>query len=401
MSAYGRLRQARLMAQDVGAAGLAYRAVGKLERALATRVPLQILDPSDVADSDQIVTPQPHPGTRGTPLEVGWLTTPPGLGSGGHTTMFRMIEALERAGHHCTVYLYDRSHGDLAAKEDVIRKGWPRVQAPVRPLGTHLQPANGFVATSWQTAHALARRDGVEGRRFYFVQDFEPYFYARGSEYSLAEDTYRFGFHGITAGRWLSGVLSQRFGMACDPFPFGADTDVYRVGSCGDRDGVVFYAKPDVPRRAFDIGVLALTAFHRSHPDVPIHAFGSATLPVLPFPVANHGVVGTAELNNLYNRCFAGLALSLTNVSLIPWELLAAGAVPVVNDDTHNRLVLDNPHVAWSRTQPAALAATLSRVYADRSSVAPRALSASVAAETWDAASTIVTTAFERELYGD
>ena len=33
----------------------------------------------------------------------------------------------------------------------------------------------------------------------YFVQDFEPWFYASGSAASFAEETYRFGFVGITA----------------------------------------------------------------------------------------------------------------------------------------------------------------------------------------------------------
>src|SRR5689334_10120771 len=35
----------------------------------------------------------------GQPLTVGWVCTPPSAGSGGHTTMFRMVAALEAHGH--------------------------------------------------------------------------------------------------------------------------------------------------------------------------------------------------------------------------------------------------------------------------------------------------------------
>ena len=72
-----------------------------------------------------------------------------------------------------------------------------------------------------------------------------------------------------------------------------------------------------------------------------------------------HGKLTTAALDRLYNQCAGGLSLSFTNVSLIPWELLASGAVPVVNDAAHNRLVLDNSQVVWARPTPQALADAL------------------------------------------
>lgn len=37
----------------------------------------------------------------------------------------------------------------------------------------------------------------MPGRRVYFVQDYEPYLYPHGSAYTLADDTYRFGFQAI------------------------------------------------------------------------------------------------------------------------------------------------------------------------------------------------------------
>ena len=40
----------------------------------------------------------------------------------------------------------------------------------------------------------------------YFVQDFEPLFYPMGSDYLLAENTYRKGLYHITTGAWCEGT---------------------------------------------------------------------------------------------------------------------------------------------------------------------------------------------------
>lgn len=57
--------------------------------------------------------------------------------------------------------------------------------------------AHAIVATGWQTAYFVRRFNNVISK-FYFVQDFEPLFYSMGSEYLMAENTYKFEFRGIT-----------------------------------------------------------------------------------------------------------------------------------------------------------------------------------------------------------
>jgi hypothetical protein len=343
---------------------------------------------SDVADSSRLEAPAEPLRVEGRPLRIGWITTPPGAGSGGHTTMFRMIEGLERAGHENRLYLYDTSHSDLARHERVIRENWAGVRASVHGVlgeggGGGGMEADVWIATSWQTAHVLASRPQLAGRRMYFVQDYEPYFYAHGALYALAEDTYRFGFTGITAGAWLAEELSERFGMRSASFEFGADTGIYSAVPRADRDGVVFYTKPAVARRGHELGILALERFARARPEVPIHLFGDP-VPPLPFATVNHGRLRPDQLDELYNRCRVGLSLSFTNVSLIPWELLASGAVPVVNDARHNRLVLQSPEVAWAPPSPDALATAMQRAYDSYDLLAsPARLSASVAHASW------------------
>ena len=264
-----------------------------------------------------------------------------------------------------------------------------------------LGDADVWIATSWQTAHVLASHPEALGRRMYFVQDYEPYFYPHGALFALAEDSYRFGFTGITAGAWLAEELAARFGMTCGHFEFGADTDVYSVANAGDRTGVVFYTKPGVARRGHELGMLALERFAANHPAARIHLFGDPPGP-LPFAAHCHGRVTPAELNELYNDCRVGLSLSFTNVSLIPWELLASGATPVVNDAHHNRMVLRNDRVFWTDASPGAIADTLGSAWdAFRPGVTPPLNSSSVAGETWDGAAAAVTEFIERTARDD
>ena len=54
--------------------------------------------------------------------------------------------------------------------------------------------------------------------------------------------------------------------------------------------------------------------------------------------------------------------MSLTNMSLLPLELLGCGTIPVVNDGENNRLVSNNPYIAYSANNPHSLAETLSIV---------------------------------------
>ena len=60
------------------------------------------LRPEDVVDGGPVAANPGAPPPPGAPLTIAWICSPPAAGSGGHTTMFRMfrmIRALEQAGH--------------------------------------------------------------------------------------------------------------------------------------------------------------------------------------------------------------------------------------------------------------------------------------------------------------
>ncbi|MDQ0636123.1 glycosyltransferase involved in cell wall biosynthesis [Arthrobacter pascens] len=200
--------------------------------------------------------------------------------------------------------------------------------------------------------------------RFYFIQDFEPYFYPRGSLYSLAEDTYRFGFTHLALGQMVARTLAREVGVESITVPFGNDTNAYRVIGGARRSGVVFFARPGTDRRGYELGRLALQAFHALHPEQKIHIYGSKVTG-WGIPLTQYGSLTPAELNDLYNSTIAGLALSFTNITLVASEMLAAGNIAVVNDHEFSRTVLTNPEAHWAPPTPSALARALSAVVSD------------------------------------
>ena len=357
-------KKAYRIARNQGVAALGRRAaryaISNLPKPESAGLPLAS---GDIADSRTIKPWElPESVPSGHPLSVGWVCAPPGPASGGHTTMFRYVRALEEAGHRPVVFLYDPLFGGIEPSRRIIRQWWPDVRAEVRDVRDGMRGLDAVVATSWQSAHVVATRPQIAGHRFYLVQDYEPLFYGRGPEHVLAEDSYRFGFHCLTVGGMLSELLHSGHEATCTPLEFGCDRAVYSLSNTSRRSGVAFYTRPETERRGHSLGVMALELFHEGHPDIPIHTYGTRV--TLPFPAQHHAQLSPAALAALYNTCAAGLALSFTNVSLVPFELLSCGAVPVVNDDPYSRPVLKHPGVRWARPTPVALAEALSAVAA-------------------------------------
>jgi glycosyltransferase involved in cell wall biosynthesis len=315
--------------------------------------------------------------------------------------MFRMVKAAEDAGHECTIVLYNPHGSDLKVRERIIRESWPDIRADVRPLTPGLAGYDAGVATAWQTAHALARYGTSPMRRLYFIQDYEPFFYPRGTEYALAEQSYHFGFRLIALGKMVASRLASESQVAADVVPFGCDTATYHVSSPRAREGVVFYTMPGNARRGFLLNRMALELFRSSHPDVPIHAYGDGRRSDLPFPVEWHGRLLPAELNELYSQTIAGLAMSFTNISLVAEEMLAAGCIPVVNDYDDARADLDNPFVAWTRPNPAAIAKRLAEIVSGSEIDAVAARAAVSVRPNWSEAQSGVVAVIENDVYGD
>ncbi|MGV8854199.1 MAG: glycosyltransferase family 1 protein [Devosia sp.] len=375
----------------------ARRLLGEWIAPSSTRWPVR---PSDVlaAEVGAPVIRRSRLPSPGAPMTLNWVMSPPGPGSGGHTTIFRIINDLARRGFLSRVYFYDPHGGDHQYYSDLTRAHYG-FDGPIASLDNGMADADGVLATSWPTAYAVFNA-ACAGKRFYFVQDYEPLFYPSGALSVLAENTYRMDFHAITAGSWLADKLKAEFAMQADSFAFGCDTARYKLLPNVQRTGIVYYARRGAARRGFELGMMALQIFSERQPNITIHLYGEPQ-GNLPFRAIDHGLVTPDQLNHIYNQCFAGLSLSFTNVSLVPHEMLAAGCFPVVNDAPQNRQVLANDAVHYAQPTPHALARALESVVLrpDFEQVSLTA-AASVQSSSWVQAGATVSRALIRAIEG-
>jgi glycosyltransferase involved in cell wall biosynthesis len=350
-----------------------------------------------------------HPAVvESGPVTIAWLMPPPSAMSGGHHNLFRFIDYAEKAGHHCLIYFYTNTPvivniADMKAMLDAS-PAYPNLSAQMAMYDEKAgvdASVQAIFATSWETAYPVYV-DESRARRFYFVQDFEPSFFPAGSEEILASNSYRFGFHGITAGGWLSQKLHEEFGMPTDHFDFAVDSSTYFVTNHEPRTEIFFYARPVTPRRGFELGILGLQEFARRRPDVTINLAGwDISRWTVPFPHVTLSGLAISELNDVYNRCAAGLVISATNMSLLPLELMASGVAPVVNDAPNNRLVSDNAYIEYVAPVPSAIADRLVEVL-ERADAVERSvkMSASLNDVTWERSGAQFVDSFERAMRG-
>lgn len=321
---------------------------------------ISLVDRQSVMRADWSNNPY-RPGSKkaSAPYIINWVMSPPS-GGGGHQNIFRFIEHLDGQGYKNNIYIYSTTDNMTLgqAKENVAAYCKAKDLTFTR-YGKSMEQADAIFATGWETAYPVFN-EKTDARKMYFVQDFEPYFYPMGTDYILAENTYRFGFYGITAGGWLSQKLTQEYGMRCDYYDFGAEPTLYHYNNKEERKEVFFYARPVTERRGFELGIMALQIFHERMPDYTINLAGWDVSDYdIPFPYANHKTMKLKELSDLYNRCATALVISLTNMSLLPLELLACGTIPVVNDGVNNRLVSNNKYISYTAASPAALAESM------------------------------------------
>ncbi|HMI09808.1 MAG TPA: hypothetical protein VK497_05440 [Candidatus Saccharimonadales bacterium] len=361
---------------------------------------VSLVDRQNVMDADWSSRPYVKPSTKhDAPFVINWVMSPPSSG-GGHQNIFRFIEILDRSGHKNNIYIYS-NYDDMtiAQARDNVKAYCKAKNLTFKRYNGAMVKSDAVFATGWETAYAVFN-DKNDSQKFYFVQDFEPLFYPMGTDYVLAENTYKFGFHGITAGAWLDDKLTREYGMKCDHYDFGADPINYRFTNDGDRKQIFFYARPVTERRGFDLGIMTLEIFHEKMPEYEIVLAGwDVSEWDIPFPYTNLKTLRIDQLSDVYNQSAAALVLSLTNMSLLPLELLATGTIPIVNDGPNNRLVSNNPYIKYTDTSPEALAQALIETVnrKDLPEYAKKAAE-SVPRDGWDIAGKKFLSILEREL---
>lgn len=303
------------------------------------------------------------------PGSMTWVIPDFNASSGGHINILRMMRLLKDRGfrdQHVVVMEPHRWSTNEEAQTALVEAFGDHgitVSLGVRSI----EPSSYLVATGWQTAYWVAKyRDARH--KIYFVQDFEPAFFAAGSEYSLAENTYRLGLTGITAGPWLADKLQKDYGMKTHPFSFACDTEFYNQRPKRDSGTrhIFFYARPVTTRRCFELGLMAIKKVCDEVPDAAaIMAGWDVSNYVIPFHHLNAGTVPLSELPDLYSQCDVALVLSATNLSLLPLEIASCGCPIVMNESANTDWLLSKKEAAYCDMDVDSIADTLIKVLKD------------------------------------
>ena len=296
-------------------------------------------------------------------IVLNWIVPEMGPGSGGHINIFRFVSYLERHGIHNRVYLHNphkftnnEEFRDFIAKYFKILDKSVELYCDVK----YMHFAHGTVATGWDTAYFLRRFNNTISK-FYFVQDFEPYFYAHGSEYEFAENTYKFGFRAITAGDWLKNICINEYGLKAESFGFSYDKALYTPKmKTNPTKRIFFYARPVTPRRDFELGLIALNELCKRMPDVEVVFAGwDVSGYKIPFKHENLGIKDICELSELYASCDMCFVLSNTNLSLLPLEVMASGSVAVCSKGPNSEWLVNEENSILVEYDPIKIADTL------------------------------------------
>lgn len=289
-----------------------------------------------------VVYPPQHHGPASTPLDdrrldIVWVIPDFLAGAGGHATIFRMARHLEGSGHRIRFLIQNPvHHASAEAAKRTIERAYRFRSVEVHTMYAALPVLQGdaLIATDRFTCYPVRAMGGFR-RKFYFVQDYETMFSPAGSDALLTEATYGFEFDCLCAGDWLAQLMRTRFGRWSVSWPLAFDPAVYFEDAQTPRSSnrIAFYARHGTPRRAVELGVLALDALRSRGIDVEIDLFGGDIGSPAPGSATRTlGVCDDRTLANLYRQATLGIVFSATNHSLVNKEMMACG-LPVIDLD--------------------------------------------------------------------
>ena len=293
-------------------------------------------------------------------MRAAWVLPSLIEGSGGHRTILQNVQYLVRKGYECDVYVEDK--GEVKNSEELRRQAETLFgKHDCRfILGYDIQGEYDIIfATAWFTAKVV-RDCNSKAVKAYFIQDFEALFNPMGDGYILACNSYGYGLKPVTIGRWLSHKMQTEYRTPSRYFDFCADRHIYRpLPEAKKEHAICFVYQPDKPRRCSVLGIEALGIVKFLRPDVKIYLYGSNIKGNVWFEHENLGIIPLEKCNALYNKCKAGLCISSSNPSRIPFEMMAAG-LPVVDLYMENNFYdMPNEGVRLAHTTPESIAQAL------------------------------------------
>lgn len=253
--------------------------------------------------------------------------------SGGITSILRLGTYLSKFGFD--ISYIDFNNNDLEKLKKNARSNLQNYQGTVlKIVDTKESDYDAVVATNWLSVYYL---NNFNAYKLYFVQDFEPYFFKLNERYLLAKLSYELGAHIVSLGRWnldqitKNCLIDSRIDYIDFPYEPSeyAETIVRKYSEYGKKSKIKIaaYMKEDGKR----IPTIIQNILKNSKKELEKYGI---ELEVVFFGLNPHyavsvgqnlGKLNKDELRKLYGSCDFGMVASMTNISLVPYEMLAAG----------------------------------------------------------------------------
>ena len=259
---------------------------------------------------------------------------------GGQTSILRLGTELSKQGYQVYYAVYknqSKEEMQICASSNLEGfQGSLISSAAFKKLYQKKSP-DVIVATSFDTV-SFAKK--FSGYKMYFVQDYEPYFYPFGEMFLLAKKTYEQGLHMVSLGAWNKEMIEKNCtgGLKIDVVDFPYEKSEYpRM----DRDYMAYRDKKKlviavylkyygkrlpciIPYMLEEVRAL----FRRDGIELEIKYYGE-TKSFQAQGGTNLGMLSKSELRDLYHTADFGMVASMSNISLVPYEMLSTG-LPVI-----------------------------------------------------------------------
>lgn len=300
---------------------------------------------------------------------------------GGIQTIFRFIEKLSIEGVENNIVIYDNPTVDVDKLKEIIADYFPRLKNYKITVFSDdkidsiqkLPKSDIAFCTLWVSAYVLLRYNKTK-RKYYFIQDYEPFFYVAGSTFALAESTYRFGFRGVVNTPGLLAAINQRHGLEGISFIPAVNQQLYSPDPKKNNKKVriFFYARPSNPRNAFILGVLTIkrliAKYGKNIEIITAGAEWDESEYDLKGKITNRGLIQSLEeVAALYRSCDIGFAYMLNkHPSYQMLEYAASGVATVMNqNEDHHWLYRDGENCLLAEPSPAAMAEKIGQLVDD------------------------------------
>lgn len=277
------------------------------------------------------------------PLSVAFLLRAPiAKTGGGYKQIFYLAHYLAANGHDVNIYVEPIAHLAGLTLEQIVNfceENFGKSSAKIHCGHNNILQSDVAIATNWPTAYTVEKLENTKFKA-YFVQDYEPNFYEPDDIcFTQAEATYDLPLGIISIGKYLAQLLTKRNRINYSYINFSLNTvflaeqpNLNRHLGVDKPCSILFFARPDIPRRNFALGVEALEKLYREKPDLQIKLYGMEKPLELPFPYENLGILNQAGTAVAMRSSDIHLSFSMTNISTVVFEAMACGCATVEVD---------------------------------------------------------------------